>query len=55
VVPFRHNEYPRFITGAWPFYSGSLSVTAAFLLFCGIWVFTADGPASKVSKGKKVE
>jgi hypothetical protein len=55
VVPFRHDEYPRFITGAWPFYSGALSVTAAFLLFCGLWLFTAEGPVGKAGKGKKAE
>jgi hypothetical protein len=22
VVPLRHDEYPRFVQGAWPFYTG---------------------------------
>jgi oligosaccharyltransferase complex subunit beta len=38
VVPFRHDEYPRFIFGAWPFYSGAASTTAAFLMFCAVWL-----------------
>lgn len=49
VVPFRHDEYPRFIFGAWPFYSAAVSSSAAFLLFCGMWVMLGDGAA----KGKK--
>lgn len=38
VVPFRHDEYPRFIFGAWPFYSGAASTTAAFLVFAAVWL-----------------
>ncbi|ORY22691.1 dolichyl-diphosphooligosaccharide--protein glycosyltransferase 48 kda subunit precursor [Naematelia encephala] len=49
VVPFRHDEYPRFIRGAWPFYSSTISVSVAFLLFCGLWVMLGEGR----SKGKK--
>ncbi|KAK1927813.1 putative dolichyl-diphosphooligosaccharide--protein glycosyltransferase 48 kDa subunit precursor [Papiliotrema laurentii] len=49
VVPLRHDEHPRFITGAWPFYSAALSASAAFLLFCGLWL--ALGEEDK--KGKK--
>ncbi|ORX35326.1 putative dolichyl-diphosphooligosaccharide--protein glycosyltransferase 48 kDa subunit precursor [Kockovaella imperatae] len=49
VVPFRHDEYPRFILGAWPFYSSAISMSAAFLLFCGLWVAVGEGDR----KGKK--
>ena len=38
VVPFRHDEYPRFILGAYPFYASTFSVSAAFLVFCALWV-----------------
>ncbi len=59
VVPFQHDEYPRFITGAWPFYFSAISVTATFLLFCSLWVWTSDGKqdvkGAKGLKGKKTE
>lgn len=38
VTPPRHDEYPRFIGGAWPYYSGALSVSCATLLFMALWV-----------------
>lgn len=49
VVPFRHDEYPRFIGGAWPFYTAAISMSFAFLLFCGLWVAIGEGDR----KGKK--
>ena len=50
VVPFRHDEYPRFIGGAWPFYASAISVSAAFILFCGLWL--AIGAEEKKPKKK---
>lgn len=41
LVPFRHDEYPRFIKGAWPFYSSALSVSAVFIVFVAIWLATS--------------
>jgi oligosaccharyltransferase complex subunit beta len=52
VVPFRHDEYPRFITGAWPYYLSTASIVAAFGLFCALWLTTAE---DKVRGGKKIE
>lgn len=49
VVPYRHDEYPRFIAGAWPFYSSAISMSIAFLLFCSLWVMLGEGDR----KGKK--
>jgi len=49
VVPLRHDQHPRFITGAFPFYTGALSTSAAFVLFVVIWINL--GEADK--KGKK--
>ena len=49
VMPYRHDEYPRFILGAWPFYSSAISMSVAFLLFCGLWVVIGEGDR----KGKK--
>jgi oligosaccharyltransferase complex subunit beta len=46
----QHNEYPRFITGAWSYYSGWLSVSAGFLIFCGIWLYHTPTSAPGTSK-----
>ncbi|WWC66748.1 uncharacterized protein I206_100653 [Kwoniella pini CBS 10737] len=51
VVPLRHDEYPRFITGAWPYYIGACSTSVTFLIFCALWVSLAEG--DKDRKGKK--
>lgn len=54
VVPLRHDEYPRFIVGAYPYYAGTFSVSAAFLLFCASWMMLGDG-AGLARKGNKAE
>jgi len=38
----QHNEYPRFITSAWSYYVGWLTVSAGFLMFCGVWLWHAS-------------
>ncbi|KAJ9125623.1 hypothetical protein QFC22_000585 [Naganishia vaughanmartiniae] len=43
VVPFRHDEYPRFIQGAWPFYTGAFLTSAVFLSFCSLWLYSVEG------------
>lgn len=48
VVPLRHDEHPRWIVGAFPFYAGCISTTGAFLLFCYLWTTTGEH-----DKGKK--
>ncbi|KAJ3402909.1 hypothetical protein HDV05_008162, partial [Chytridiales sp. JEL 0842] len=47
IHPFRHNEYPRFLSSAYPYYVNSFSMIASF------WVLTAvvlyyRAPAPKV-------
>ncbi|WWC85977.1 uncharacterized protein L201_000848 [Kwoniella dendrophila CBS 6074] len=51
VVPLRHDEYPRFITGAWPYYIAACSTSITFLAFCALWVSLGEG--DKDRKGKK--
>ena|SRR5579859_4939077 len=41
----QHNEYPRFITGAWSYYAGWISVSAGFLVFCVVWLWHTPTPA----------
>lgn len=47
VVPLRHDEHPRWIVGAYPFYTGALSTSAAFLLFVWLWANLAEGDKKK--------
>ncbi|OCF73538.1 oligosaccharyltransferase complex subunit beta [Kwoniella mangroviensis CBS 8886] len=51
VVPLRHDEYPRFIVGAWPYYIAACSTSLTFLAFCALWVSLGEG--DKDRKGKK--
>lgn len=53
VVPPRHDGYPRFLSAAWPYYTGAISTSVAFVLFCVLWL--AGGGAEKIEKGKKAE
>ncbi|KAI9292234.1 Dolichyl-diphosphooligosaccharide--protein glycosyltransferase 48 kDa subunit [Neoconidiobolus thromboides FSU 785] len=39
VHPFRHNEYPRFLTPAFPYYLSTASMGISFVLFSIIWLF----------------
>ena len=40
----QHNEYPRFISGAWSYYVGWLGVSVGFLVFCGVWLYHTPTP-----------
>lgn len=50
----QHNEYPRFISSAWAYYSGWLSVSVGFLVFCAVWLWHTPRPAAG-NKAKKVQ
>ncbi|KAG9136907.1 hypothetical protein Leryth_020010 [Lithospermum erythrorhizon] len=39
VRPFRHNEYERFITTAFPYYGGSFSMMAGFFIFTVVYLY----------------
>jgi len=49
VVPPRHDEYPRFLSAAWPYYTGAISTSVGFVLFCAMWL---GGAGEKKKKGK---
>ncbi|RCI05274.1 hypothetical protein CU098_012686 [Rhizopus stolonifer] len=51
IRPFRHNEYPRFLTAAYPYYSATGSMVVGFILFSAIWL-TTYGNDSKKTKTK---
>ena len=50
VVPPRHDEYPRFLSAAWPYYTGAISTSVGFVLFCAMWLGGAG--EEKKKKGK---
>jgi oligosaccharyltransferase complex subunit beta len=50
----RHDEYPRFLVGAWSYYAGWLSVSIGFIIFCAVWMWHTPKPArgSSVKKAQ---
>lgn len=36
---YRHDEYPRYLFTAFPYYIGTATTMFAFLFFCFIWLF----------------
>jgi oligosaccharyltransferase complex subunit beta len=40
VRPYHHDEYPRFLSIAYPYYTGAASVMLGFLVFCAVWLYT---------------
>ncbi|KAG6918588.1 hypothetical protein DXG01_013390 [Tephrocybe rancida] len=53
VVPPRHDGYPRFLSAAWPYYTGAISTSLGFLLFSALWL--AGDSREKKAKGHKAE
>ena len=49
VVPRRHDEYPRFISAAWPYYAGAISTSIGFLVFSVVYL---GGEVDRKIKGK---
>jgi oligosaccharyltransferase complex subunit beta len=41
----RHDEYPRFLSAAWSYYAGWLSVSIGFILFSAVWLWHTPKPA----------
>ncbi|KAI0628746.1 Dolichyl-diphosphooligosaccharide-protein glycosyltransferase subunit [Trametes polyzona] len=54
VVPPRHDEYPRFLSAAWPYYAGAISTSAAFVIFVALWL-AGEEREPKKNKGSKAE
>ena len=42
VRPFRHNEFERFITQAWPYYTSAFSMMGCFFLFSFVFLHNRD-------------
>ncbi len=54
IRPFRHNEYPRFLTAAYPYYASTGSMVVGFLVFSAVWLSTWGGKpvAAATTKAK---
>lgn len=55
VVPPRHDEYPRFLSAAWPYYIGAISTSAGFVLFSALWLAGDDRDLKKKKTAKATE
>ncbi|KAI9487526.1 MAG: Dolichyl-diphosphooligosaccharide--protein glycosyltransferase subunit WBP1 [Benjaminiella poitrasii] len=57
IRPFRHNEYPRFLTAAYPYYASTGSMIVGFLVFSAVWLATWGGNSFNKAKvdNKKVK
>ncbi|KAJ2454711.1 oligosaccharyl transferase glycoprotein complex, beta subunit [Coemansia sp. RSA 2336] len=62
IRPLRHDEYPRFLSAAYPYYASSFVMILAFLALSAVWLWSAEpkaastapsASASKPSKSKK--
>ena len=51
VRPFRHDQYPRFLEVAFPYYANIFSLMFAFFVFSSIVVYNRE-PVSKEKKTK---
>ena len=49
IVPPRHDEYPRFLSAAWPFYAGAISMSVGFIVFSIVYL---GGEVDRKAKGK---
>ncbi|KAJ2856914.1 oligosaccharyl transferase glycoprotein complex, beta subunit [Coemansia erecta] len=50
IWPLRHDGYPRFLTAAYPYYTGSLVMVLGFLALSAVWLWNAEPAALKESK-----
>ncbi|KAJ3170531.1 hypothetical protein HDU88_008431 [Geranomyces variabilis] len=51
IRPYRHDQYPRFLTAAMPYYTNVFSLAAAFVLFSAVFLWNREVPAT----GKKLK
>ncbi|KAJ3161354.1 hypothetical protein HDU86_007136 [Geranomyces michiganensis] len=51
IRPYRHDQYPRFLTAAMPYYTNVFSLAAAFVLFSAVFLWNREVAVS----GKKLK
>ena len=54
IRPFRHNEYPRLLSAAYPYYVGTGSMIMGWLVFVIVWLFNQDKKRLEKIVQKKV-
>ncbi|RKO91975.1 Dolichyl-diphosphooligosaccharide--protein glycosyltransferase subunit WBP1, partial [Blyttiomyces helicus] len=42
VRPFRHNQYPRFLSAAYPYYANAISMMVAFFVFSAVFLYNRE-------------
>lgn len=47
VTPPEHDQHPRFILDAYPYYLGTLNVLVGFVVFSAVWLKHTPGGAKK--------
>ncbi|KAJ2490662.1 oligosaccharyl transferase glycoprotein complex, beta subunit [Coemansia sp. RSA 2050] len=52
IWPLRHDEYPRFLSAAYPYYTGSLVMAVGFLALCAVWMWSAEPKTKRAAKHK---
>lgn len=52
VRPFNHDEHPRWLSSAYPYYTGAWSTVIAFLVFSTAWIMTAGNEMKGDGKKK---
>ena len=53
VRPYRHDQYPRFLKVAFPYYVNCFSLMFGFIMVCGVWLFfvkNEDGVKKDIKK-----
>ncbi|KAJ2355038.1 oligosaccharyl transferase glycoprotein complex, beta subunit [Coemansia sp. RSA 2618] len=45
IRPPRHDEYPRFLTAAYPYYASALALAVGFLGLSAVWLWSAEPKA----------
>ncbi|KAI3635749.1 hypothetical protein MIR68_006387 [Amoeboaphelidium protococcarum] len=53
IVPFRHNEYPRFLVAAYPYYASVGLSMSVFILFTMFYLYYQDPSVTSANEGKK--
>ncbi|KAJ1559904.1 hypothetical protein HK405_008916, partial [Cladochytrium tenue] len=52
IHPFRHNEYPRFLSAAYPYYVNSFSMIAGFFALSAVVLFHRENKRDTKGKAK---
>ncbi|KAJ2244025.1 oligosaccharyl transferase glycoprotein complex, beta subunit, partial [Coemansia sp. RSA 1797] len=42
IRPPRHDEYPRFLSAAYPYYTSALALAVGFLALSAVWLWSAE-------------